>query len=1238
MYKNYTIKQGMPNGYLHKIWLMMRLTTVILIATFMQVSAAGFAQKISMTKSNAPLQSILKELKVQSGYNFVYSDYLLNKAKPVNIKVKGAELEEVLTEIFNQQPLTYTIDSKTVILKLKKEPFEPVRVSNSSRQDSTNYKGTVFDENGKPLPGATVRVKGGSYTTKTTEMGNFIIYGPLKGTLVVSYLGYITKEINVVGADANRVLKIIMASTATGLGEVSIVSTGYQDIPKERATGSFELISKEQLQHSTDPNLLKRLEGITTSLNFNKNSIFNSSSRGIAPSPLSNLTIRGKNTLNVTNNTLDVGNPVTQDALSSISGQPLVVIDGIASAYSIDQVNPNDVESITILKDAASASIWGSRAANGVIVIKTKRGLYQNPVQVSFNSNVSVTEKLDLFYKKYMGTSDYVDAQIFLYNKLYDPNDPNAYLKDPVLIASQTAISPVADIMNQQKRGQITAAEAKARLDGLRNNDIRNDQSKYLLRDAVNQSYSLALSGGSQKTAWRLSGGYDKTLNNTVQSDANRMVLNYGISLKPIKNLEVQGNFTYSQSKTNNLSNYDKVQFGTDINSPYYIYTRLADDQGNALVVPRSYTPQFIDLLSSTYKDKILNYQYKPLDDINYGYYKTKVQNVNISVGATYNIIPSFSANITFNENAGYNEGEDLKSKDSWYMRDLINRYTNAQTFVRNIPLGDQYVPTISRTDNQTLRGLLSFNQTWNKKHNISAIAGLDISNNYAFQRTDGYFGYDENTLNYASNLDFKNSYQMLFADSYTGAGSARIPNPTGVIGVTRVRTVSYFSNAAYTYDQKYTLSASLRRDFSSLYGVGGTKGGTPFYSVGGSWTINNEKFYNLSWLPYLKLRTTFGYNGNVNPATAAIPLLTYTPAERVIDGNGLAYSLANNPTNSLLRPEKTGILNIGLDFGIKNNRLSGSIEYYVKNTKDLITTNAADPSTGFSELITNAGNLRGHGIDLTLNSLNLQTGLFRWNSNFLFSYNRVKVVDVHSSIAPTAGTLTVNGLPVPPAGNDLSGIFAFKWAGLDPATGDPRGYVDGNVVSISNNQQGETAFSNITNAAVSTLHYMGSATPKYFGSFRNTFSYGSFSLSANLQYKLGYWFRRRNSDMVFYYLLTDPANRLQGAEYANRWQKPGDEQFTNVPSFTYPVISPSRDLFYSYSDINVLKADHIRLQEINFSYTIKKNNWFIKNPRVYANVSNLGIIWRANKLGIDPDIYDYPAPRTYSLGLSANF
>lgn len=1219
----------------------MRLTTVILIATFLQVSASGYAQKITLSEKNAGIKQVFDKIRQQTGYNFLFADAELQASRPVDIKVSAMELSDVLTLLFKNQPLTYTIDAKTVVVKEKEKTLLD---RFSDYINAVDIKGQVLNELGRPLLGASVKVLGTQKRTLTDVDGKFAFKSLAEDArIVVSYIGYRTDTIALSGKTD---FVIRMDPQANNIQEVTIVSTGYQSLPKERATGSFEVITKEQLQHSTDPNLIRRLEGITNSMDF-RNDLrpIMSSNANAQRSPLANLTIRGKNTLNESENADDNGN---------YSGQVLVVIDGIATPYSIDQINPLDVESINVLKDAAAASIWGSRAANGVIVVTTKKGRYGTPARISFNSSVNIAEKVNLFYNKTMSISDLIDAQMRQFrNANTAPNPPLPDLSISVLYG-QEPVSPVAEIMNAWlNKGTLTETQATAQLNALRGNDIRRDYDRYFLRNSVNQNYSLSVDGGSDLFRYRLSGGYDKGLNNTQNSGSDRLSLGYNMGIKPIKNLELQGSVKYTVRNNNEQAAENRITGVTG--APFYAYSRLADNNGNALELTKKYRQGFADLFESVYPTQFLSWRYKPLEDINEGYNRLRDQNLNLEFTTNYKVLEGLSLQATYNYNTGRIEDNTLYRQNSFYMRDKINYFTTSLSstdprtgnsvtpFVRQLPLGGQYTMGLTKSSNQTLRGQVNYEKSWNEKHQVSAIAGLDVNQNYRTVSNNGYYGYDENTLQSENKLDYKSMIPIVFAEDFSGYGGEYIPNLNTGLRAFKLRTISWYSNAAYTFNRRYTLSASIRKDISSEFGDGTNTGGTPYYSIGGLWNISNESFFHSELFPVLSFKSTFGYNGNVNPRVLSRPTIIYSNVLGLLPGdNGLPYAytdLSAGVSNRLLRPEKTGVWNIGVDFGMKGNRLSGSIQYYVKSTSDLLDYGNLDPSTGYSYTIYNIGNLKGKGVDLALNSVNINGAKFSWNTNFLTSYNRVKVTKLFGTSASAAGQVVGNSSGSFNEGYDLSRVFGYEWAGLSPLTGDPQGYVNGKVVAISNDGNGNAAYNDIQNAPITSLKYFGSGVPVFYGALRNTFNYKAFSLSINIQYKLGYYVRRPKAQVVNYSALYNVNAVLQGEEYNNRWQQSGDELTTNVPSTVFSATNANRDNFYYYSSINVLKGDHIRLQEINFGYTIPvRDHKFIKNPRVYANVNNLGLIWKANKVGVDPEVFDYPSPRAYSLGFSANF
>jgi len=1226
MYKFYTNILCWPQRRIPKILLIMKLTTVLLFAIIMQVSATSFAQRVTLKARDISLKKVFKEITKQTGYGILYQPDKVQTSSTINADFKDAQLSQVLNFCLQNQPLSYTIDENTIVIKVKEPEVKP-----GMQTDTTiRIEGKVIDEKGQGMAGANIKVlyttggiikiDGKSLVIGVGGGGAFSVEIPVSGAILdVSYLGYKTKLVTVSGADVDLVIH--MEPETKKLDDITIVSNGYQDIPKERATGSFETITNKQLNMVTSFDILSRLDGNVTSLNFNPQLTPTTSDNPRKGGTLTNVTVRGANTFGT-------------GAINS-GGYPLVVVDGVAlednqagSAVPNDPIatlNPNDIDHITILKDAAAASIWGARAANGVFVIVTKKGKYNQPMQISLNSNITVTQKPNLFYYKRASTGDDVGVQKTLYNDgFYDSNlsySDYAQYNFPL-----PAVPGVVEILEQQKNGQITADQANAQLAALGQYDVRNDLTKYLLRNAVDQQHSINISGGSPTIAYRLSGGYDNDLNNTVKSSGNRLTLSSSTTIKPTKNLDIQTNVDYTQNNRMDLSgsNYfgaggDALVRGAVLFDPY---TRLADNNGNPLPVIRDFRPGYVDTVGHGH---LLNAQYYPLNDINDGYTKFNQSELRLNLQGHYKISDALSATVIYSYQKLATNSSNIDLGDSYVARYTINEFTSPYNYVdpvsgqpepfqRSVPLGGIYTPTVDNLTGSTLRGQLNFNKTWGKNA-VSAILGAEMRGSYGTETVNTYYGYNQNTLQYVGQLDYlRQDIPILW---YGGTG--QIPY-FGTFTDNRQHALSQFTSASYTYDNRYTISASARRDGSNVFGVTTNNSVTPFYSAGGLWNLSNESFYKVDWLPLLHLRATFGYNGNVNYSVSPLASIVYQQGTGV---TGLPYAALSGITNNSLRPERSGILNLGLDFGAVNNRLSGSIEYYVKHDNNLISAAPIDPSTGFLNARFNSANMLIKGMDITLSSINVKSSSFSWASAFLFSYNRSKVTKIYdppSSLTPQV--ILFGSEPI--LGYSPGSIWAYQWAGLSN-TGKPQVYDNGKI---------STDYDNLAYGPYQgILHEVGSATPVYSGSFRNTFNYKSFSVSANFIYRLGYYFRR--PDAINYGAVYNEDQYLP-AEYDQRWQKPGDEAHTNVPAMTYP--QDNSDTYYDNANINVLKGDNIRLQEVNLSYTFKVDKWQIKYLRVYGDVQNLGIVWRANKMGYDPDVLDVPQPRTYALGVNVSF
>lgn len=1021
-----------------------------------------------------------------------------------------------------------------------------------------------------PLRGATIKTNRSRATYQTDQNGYFNFTAiATEGKLTVSFIGYQSAEIDFSAANYGP-FEIVLSRVTNTLDQVT-VSTGFQTLPKERATGSFAVVNNETFNRSVSSSVLSRLNGVTSGLLFDKTT---NNNLGIS--------IRGKSTI-------------------WANSQPLVILDNFPYEGDLNNINPNDVESVTVLKDAAAASIWGTRAGNGVIVITTKRGKYNQPITVSLNANVNIGQSPDLYYGNMISTKDFIGMEQFLFDK-------GKY--NGVITEGTTALSPAVELMLKARNATITIAQRDEQLAALAGHDLRDDLNKYFNRNSVNQQYALNLSGGSEKQQYYVSGGWDKNLANTVGDEYGRISLNFNNTYSLLNHkLEINTGILFT--KTNTQNNSVSPEFGA---GAIYPYAQLADADGNALPIAK-YRTGFPGVKANA---ALLDWGYKPLDELELADRTVKGMDYQVALGLKYKIIPSLTAEVKYRYGNGNTDTRNHDSQQSYSTRNLINSYTKIDAVTgavtRPIPLGDIVGLRTGSYTSQNLRAQLGYDGSFKSDHRLTAIAGAEIGEVLAQSSSYRLYGYNpirETSLP----VDFVNQYT-----NYIFGNSAVIPNGLNLTKLSN-RTLSFFGNAAYSYLERYTLSASARSDGSNLFGVRTNQKWAPLWSVGTGWNISREPFYQLAFLPVLKLRTTYGYNGNIDKNVTAFLTTQVVTTNRF----GSIYSSVLNPPNPDLIWERIGQFNIGLDFGLKNNIISGSIEYYHKNGKDLIGDAVLAPSTGFTSYRGNTASIKGNGLDFTLNASVLNGGL-KWNVFALFSASKTWVSDYKKMPVVNSDYISNS---IPKIGIELNGIYVYKWAGLDPLTGDPQSYLNG-IVS-------KDYAKIVSGTDVNDLKYVGSSTPRYFGSLMNSFSFQRFSFSFNMVYKLGYHFLRPSVD---YTLLLAGLASNGFADYGHRWQKTGDELKTNIPSLIYPA-NTNRDNVYLRSEALIEKGDHIRLQDIQLAYNFSKSQ-FPKSPfqniKLYAFASNLGILWRANHAGIDPDTNTYPQPFSVAGGLKIDF
>lgn len=1044
--------------------------------------------------------------------------------------------------------------------------------------------GYVFsDDTGEHLAGASLGLARSGLSGVTDEHGAFTFSGvTFPDTLVVRYVGYTIKAIPVLGPNTDMV--IYLQSQNHAIAEV-MVNTGYQSVPKERATGSFTHIDSDLFNRSVSTDLISRLEGVTNGLSYELPRTRE------APSATPNLRVRG---------------------LSTIHGEtePLIVVDNFPYEGDIGNINPNDVESITVLKDAAAASIWGARAGNGVIVITTKRGAMSRKPTVNVNSNVSITEKPDLHYSRtFLPPADMVELERTLFGRgLYTKNDWTAY-------------TPAIDILFALDEGLLDEAQANARLEDLKRYDIRDEAARHLYRQSVNQQYAMNVNGGGENYHYYVSAGFDNNAGSLVGNGYERITFNAKNSFRPIDKLNISTSLNYMQSRSQNngISLVDLAPAGMNHT---YVYARLADDNGSPLPMVKNnrfgYTEKALEM-------GLLDWHYRPLEELGLNDNTSGSQEVRLNTSVDYRLLRGLRTEARYQYQRIGGSARQHYSSDSYFARHEINRFTQADGS-KPIPLGGILDRGSSRFDSHYGRFQLDYSGVLSGKHELNGLAGFELRQERNIH--DGWsrlYGYNDDVLTQAINLDFDSGFPIR-----PRGGSGRINYGNSPGSQTVDRFVSYYANLAYTFNSKYTLSASTRWDASNIFGVAFNQKGVPLWSVGGAWNMANEQFFNVNWVSLAKLRATYGANGNAVRSVSSLPYIRFGTINSI---TGLPVGVLVSVGNPDLSWEQVNTANLGLDFVLFAGRLSGSVEWYNKSGKNLIGNDLFDPTTGIHVTSVGSYNLSNQrnyadlntkGWDIELNTVNIDNGL-KWQTTLLFSQVRNKVIKHHTPLTPPITNFFGAGIGVPVVeGFSRDQLYAIPWHGLDN-TGAPLVMVDNELGTDYNGYFNGLTQEDLLKAGVSI--------PPYFGSIRNTFTWRSFSAGVNILWKAGHLFRQGSIE----YNSLFGSSRTTHIDYLDRWQRPGDELTTNIPSMPQSA-NVRRDQAYLFSEALLEKGDHIRLQDINLSYQLPQKysrSVGLSHVRLYGYANNLGILWKHTKYDIDPDARAlYPRPIQVAFGL----
>lgn len=1168
---------------------------LLLAAILLQSSIPAFAQeKITLSVKNTPLGSVFKSIESQCGYHFWFEDTVIAHGNPVTLEVKEQPLQQVLPLLFKDQPFSFKIVHKTIVVKRRPagEKSPP-----TSEVQTIPVQGVVRNEKNESIPSATVAVKGSSKMALTNDKGEFALaeVDP-SAILIISSVGYEGLEVPIAG---RRLLEVHMKIGAARLGQATVIfSTGYQQVDQRKATGAYVLVDNQLFNRQIGPNVIQKLDGVTSGVLFTGTGSSLGPGYGVsnvAPNPQNKLgmVIRGQSTLS-----------------TLVNKDPLIILDEAVYEGDINNLDPEIIESVTVLKDASAAAVYGAKAGNGVVVLTTKKGKIGQGMHLSFHTNTTVSEQQN-FDKAlgYVDADDYIKAEDTLFSK--------GFFNSTLSSTNRYAVSPVIDLRVAQQAGLISAADANSQIDAFRRLDVRKDVKKYIYQRQINQQYGLTLSGGAARSAYALSLAFDKLQTALQRNGYNRFAVSSTNTFMPVKNLEITAGINYFQMdlKGNNpfLWGTGGLSTGGVYSSALLPYTQLAGPAGNHLAITKDLRAAFKD---SVQRLGFQSWQYNPLDELAMADNTTRQYDILLKGAVKYHILPTLDIQLFYQKEYQSGLNREYDNPASYMMRNLVNKYTQynatTKTFTYPFPPGGELALRSSILNVDNLRAQVNYSAKIRQRHEISAMAGAELrqSKTTTFNRLS--FGYDDGFGTAVSNLNYGTIYPT------NPSSSAQLPLPDNSIGIITNRIISYYTSLVYTYANLYTVSVTGRRDGANIFGVNINDKFTPLWSAGFRWNTSGEKFYRLPWLPYLNTHFSYGYNGNVYNASAYLTAFYSTSPI-----TGAQNGTISSPPNPDLRWERVRNINAGIDFGLKGDRITGTMDWYEKDGLDLIEAAPLSPSTGFTSFNGNAASTRTRGVDLTLTSTNIKSGRFVWQTTLLLSTLKDKVTSY--DVKQTA--LSIQSSSVALIGKPLFGVYSYRWAGLDPQTGDPQGYLG---KEVSKNYQGI-----VNNFSPDSLVFNGSARPTVYGALRNTLTYGCFSLSFNIAFKLGYVFRNPTTSTNYSEVITNP-----NQDFARRWQQPGDEKFTYVPSMAYPVNS-YRNQFYQYAEVLVHKADNVRLQDVRISYDLGSTLFkrTSKTLEVYLYGYNLGMLWKANNEGVDPDYLNgLPQPRSLSIGGKLNF
>ena len=1156
--KNYQSGFCIRKNHLKVLFLMVCMLTL----TFTLRASVTAQTKVNLHLKHVTFKDLFLEIQKQTKMNFVFNADQLKDIGKIDLTAKNESIISLLDRILTPISFTYVIEGTTIVI---------VRKEQNLRQEQDpkmiTVKGKVTDTEGNTLIGATIRIKGTSIGTATDVNGEYQLSVPSdQQELLVTYMGYIDQVVKI---NKRTNINIILQEDHKEMDEV--VVTGYQSVRRERLTGSTKTITAREMEGKGLTSVEEALSSTIAGLNMI------SSGR---PGQDAKIQIRGINSLNGSTEPIWIvdGMPMQGEIpdikIGSTDLQSTIFTSGIGN------LSPNDIKSITVLKDAAATAIYGARAANGVIVIETKQRLV-GKTRFNFSLNYGITER-PVNNIQMMNT-----AQKIQFEREF-ATDEASWLYRP---------GRIMEIINMKEMGSYTEAEAEAKIAALAK--IDTDWFKEIFRTAITQQYNFSMSGGSEKTQHYTSVNY-LTENGTIPDNTYyRLGMTNKITHSPTEKIRINGGLsvTYKKDKMT-ASLVNPLEYAIYANP----YERLYNPDGS-YAADATYVPN-ASLLHPGNVWETFNI----MQEIKENNQTTRYIDAEIMMKVEWEIIKGlmFTTHDIYNVNSNHDrtvEGANTYTnyQNNWY-RDLVGYgemdILRAQGSLRE---------STSYSNSYTFKNTLSYSKDFQNTHFLNAFFGQEIME----RQSKSFFSFAP---------IFDKEHNIIGFPDLTGINQANISlSKLGNTGKNVSRLSSFYANLSYSYKDRYILTGAMRYDGSDV--IGNKNQFTPLWNVALRWNLHKEHFLEpISWINMLSFRGGFGYTGSIDKN--ALPFLIYTLDKNIKYDDQLVPQSFTYPNPNIKWQTKRDI-NIGFDMSLFDYRIELNMNYYYNITRDVLDKKHLAISSGREEATANVANLHNNGIEIDLGITFLKQKYLQWFANFNIAYNKNKVKDTYyksvddlpTKITQSEGHQFVENKPA-------GGWYGYRVAGINPMTGTTLVYKN----STGATYDMATNFYDIPEDMVS---YLGDSNPHYVGGFSTTINFKQFVFSANFEFKAGHMIRSFNT-------FKDPDSQNRHANDLDRWRKPGD--ITNVPRLTQ---LKGLYTFYMF-DWGLEKGDYLKCGYMSLGYNLKPE-WLDKigfnTVRLSLTAKDLFTLTKYK--GIDPLLmgeFGYPNSRKYTITLNFGF